>query len=503
MLSQSKKLLLVILDGFGIYKNYPGNAVALAKMPTYNQLWRDYPHAQLEASGEAVGLTVGQIGSSEVGHPAIGSGRVIYQDLVRIKLAIEDGSFAKNEAFVVAFDQAKKNNSTLHIMGLLSPGGVHSHQDHIFALLRAAHLAGVQKIYLHAFTDGRDVAPKSCEDDSFKPLAAVLEETGAVLASVAGRYYSMDRDNNWDRIDLAFNALTKREGLRAKNYQEAIANSYAKDENDEFIKPTLIDVADESAATIKENDAVIFTNFRSDRTRQLTERFLEKGPKNLCFVTMTQYKEEYQVKVAFAPQSTDRTLGEVLSENKLKQLRITETQKFAHLTFFLNCKREEPYPLEERFMFDSNKEVANFDEDPAMRAIDIGNKIAEVMKDEDYSVIFTNLCNGDMVGHTGNIPAAVKGLEAVDQALTVMFAAAKENGYTILITADHGNCEEMLGENGEVLTAHTINPVPFILVDAEVKKLNRDHGILADVAPTMLKLLGIEQPKEMTGVSLV
>jgi 2,3-bisphosphoglycerate-independent phosphoglycerate mutase len=498
-----KKLLLVILDGFGIYKNYPGNAVALAKMPTYDQLWRDYPHAQLEASGEAVGLTVGQIGSSEVGHPAIGSGRVLYQDLVKIKLAIKDGSFAKNEAFVAAFDHAKKNNSTLHVMGLLSPGGVHSHQDHIFALLRSAHQSGVQKIYLHAFTDGRDVAPKSCEEDSFKPLAEVLKETGTILASISGRYYGMDRDHNWDRIDLAFDALTKREGLRAKNYQEAIANSYAKDENDEFIKPTLIDVSDENAATIKENDALIFTNFRSDRTRQLTERFLEKGPKNLFFATMTQYKEDYQVEVAFAPQTTDRTLGEVLSENKLKQLRITETQKFAHLTFFFNCKREEPYPLEDRFMFDSNKEVTNFDEDPAMRAIDIGNKIAETMKKGDYDVIFTNLCNGDMVGHTGNIPAAVKSLEAVDQALTAISSAAKENGYTILITADHGNCEEMLGENGEMNTAHTINPVPFILVDQEIKELNRDHGILADIAPTMLKLLEIKQPVEMTGESLV
>ncbi len=498
-----KKLLLVILDGFGIYKNYEGNAVALAKMPTYSQLWRDYPHAELEASGEAVGLTAGQIGSSEVGHPAIGSGRVIYQDLVRIKLAIEDGSFAKNEAFVAAFEHAKKNGSTLHIMGLLSPGGVHSHQDHIFAMLRAAHQSGVQKIYLHAFTDGRDVEPRSCEADSFKPLEAVLEETGTVLASIAGRYYSMDRDTNWDRIDLAFAALTKREGLRAKNYHEAIANSYAKDENDEFIKPTLLDVADENAATIKEHDAVIFTNFRSDRTRQLTERFLEKGPKDLCFVTMTQYKEDYQVKVAFAPQSTDRTLGEVLAENKLKQLRITETQKFAHLTFFLNCKREEPYPLEDRFMFDSNKEVTNFDEDPAMKAIDIGNKIAETMQNGKYDVIFTNLCNGDMVGHTGNIPAAIKGLEAVDQALTIMLKSAKENGYTILITADHGNCEEMLSDKGDVLTAHTTNPVPFILVDEEIKKLESETGILADIAPTMLKLLEVKQPVEMTGKSLV
>ena len=251
MPNQNKKLALVILDGFGIYKNYPGNAVALAKMPTYRQLWEEYPHAQLEAAGEAVGLTAGQIGSSEVGHPAIGSGRVIYQDLVRIKLAIEDGSFAKNEAFLKAFNQAKKNNSTLHIMGLLSPGGVHSHQDHIFALLRTAHQAGVQKIYLHAFTDGRDVEPQSCEIDSFKPLDAVLKETNAILASISGRYYSMDRDTNWDRTDLAFVALTKREGLRAKNYHEAIANSYARSENDEFIKPTLLDVADENAAMIK------------------------------------------------------------------------------------------------------------------------------------------------------------------------------------------------------------------------------------------------------------
>ncbi len=498
-----KKLLLIILDGFGIYRDYPGNAVSLAKMPTYHQLWNNYPHAQLSASGLAVGLTEGQIGSSEVGHPAIGAGRVIYQDLVRIKLAIEDGSFARNEAFAKVFNHVKKNNSSLHIMGLLSKGGVHSHQDHIFALLRSAHLAGVKKIYLHAFTDGRDVEPFSCEADSFHLLEPVLTETGAKLASIAGRYYSMDRDNNWDRTDISFFALTRREGLRAQNYHQAVTDAYARKESDEFIKPTLLKVSDEKAATIKEHDGVIFANFRNDRTRQLTERFLKKKLDDLCFVTMTKYKDDYDLPVAFVPQIINQTLGEVLSENKLKQLRITETQKFAHLTFFLNCKREEPYYLEDRLMFDSNKEVTNFDEDPVMQTINIGNKIAEKMTTANYDVIFTNLCNGDMVGHTGNIPATVRGLEAVDQALSTMLNSAKKNGYIMIITADHGNCEQMLSDNGDMLTAHTTNPVPFILVDSATKKLKRDHGILADIAPTMLKLLGIEKPKEMTGESLV
>lgn len=499
----SKKLLLIILDGFGLYKDYEGNAVTQAKMLTYNQLWRDYPHAQLGASGEAVGLTVGQIGSSEVGHPAIGSGRVIYQDLVRIKLAIEDGSFAANPAFAKAFTQAKTHNSTLHIIGLMSPGGVHSHQDHIFALLRAAKQKGVQKIYLHAITDGRDVPPKSCIEDSFKALEPVLVETGAILASVGGRYYAMDRDNNWARTDLALQALLARKGLRAPDYQTAVSAAYDRDETDEFIKPTLLEVADEAAATLKEHDALIFANFRNDRTRQLTERIIQQGPADLTFVTMTEYKKDYPVVVAFAPQSTQRTLGEVLSENGLAQLRITETQKFAHLTFFFNCKREEPYPLEDRFMFDSNKEVVNFDEDPEMRALDIGHKVAQEMEHGKYTAIFTNLCNGDMVGHTGDIQAAIRGLEAVDRSLTEIIVAAKKYGYSVLITADHGNCEQMRSETGEILTAHTNNPVPFILFDEEIKQLNREQGILADIAPTMLKMLGIKQPVEMTGQSLV
>lgn len=498
-----KKLLLIILDGFGLYKDYVGNAVTQAKMPTYQKLWRDYPHAQLGASGEAVGLTAGQIGSSEVGHPAIGSGRVIYQDLVRINLAIEDGSFAQNPAFSSAFKHAKKHDSTLHIIGLLSPGGVHSHQDHIFALLRAAHQAGVSKIYLHAITDGRDVPPKSCLADSFRLLEPVLEETGAVLASVGGRYYAMDRDMNWARTDLALQALLARQGLRAPDYQTAVQQAYDRDEADEFIKPTLLEVADETAATLKEHDALIFANFRNDRTRQLTERILEQGPSDLSFSTMTEYKKGYLVQVAFAPQSTKQTLGEILSAHGLKQLRITETQKFAHLTFFFNCKREEPYPLEDRFMFDSNKEVVNYDEDPEMRALDIGHKVAEEMRQGKYAVIFTNLCNGDMVGHTGDVQAAIRGLEAVDRSLTEMIEAAAESGYSVLITADHGNCEEMLTDDGETLTAHTDNPVPFILVDAEIKALQREQGILADIAPTMLKMLDIEQPVEMTGQSLV
>jgi 2,3-bisphosphoglycerate-independent phosphoglycerate mutase len=502
MIKQNKKLALIILDGWAIGKDYPGNAITQAKAPFWRHLWADEPHALLEASGEAVGLPEGQMGNSEINHAAIGSGRVIYQDLVLLNKEVREDKFKDNVVFKQAFDNVKQHQSSLHIMGMLSPGGVHSHQDHIFALLRAAQQNGIEKIYVHTFTDGRDVLPQSCSD-SFVQLQEICQETGAELATISGRYYAMDRDHNWDRIDLAYQAICERVGVEFSSAEEAIQASYKAGKNDEFIVPCLIKVTDEEAAKVHEHDSVIFANFRNDRPRQLTERFLEKGPKNLVFVTMTLYSTDYKdVLVAYPPQSVEHTLGQILSENKIKQLRVTETEKFAHLTFFMNCKREEPWSLEERFMFDSHK-VASHDLKPEMRALDIAGKIATEMQKGQYQVILSNICNGDMVGHTGNIPATIQAVETVSQALEMIVNASKKFGYTVIITADHGNCDEMLDENGQMLSQHSMNPVPFIIIDSEYKKLNRDHGIMADVAPTILKILHIQQPEEMTGKSLV
>ncbi len=502
MSNSSKKIALVILDGWAIGKDYPGNAIAQASAPFWKHLWADEPHALLEASGEAVGLPEGQMGNSEINHAAIGSGRVIYQDLVRMNKDAREGKFKDNEVFQKAFENAKENDSSLHIMGMLSPGGVHSHQNHIFALMRAAAENGVKKIFVHAFSDGRDVLPKSCSD-SFVKLAEVCQETGAQLATIAGRYYAMDRDHNWDRTDLAYHAIRDRQGVKFGSAQEAIAATYSDDKSDEFIIPCLIKVSDEETAKVHEHDSVIFANFRNDRPRQLTERFLEQGPKNIIFVTATLYSTDYKnVLVAFAPQVVKNSLGEVLSRHKIKQFRVTETEKFAHLTFFMNCKREEAWPLEDRFMFDSNK-VATHDLKPEMKAMEIASKVVETIQKDEYPIIMCNLCNGDMVGHTGNIPAAIKAVETVSKALEIITNAAEKSGYTLLIVADHGNCDEMIDKDGNILSEHSLNLVPFIIVDREYKKLSRDHGIMADVAPTILRILDIEKPEEMTGESLV
>lgn len=497
--NSQKKLALIILDGWGHYKNYPGNAISLANTATWDKMWAESPRALLACSGEAVGLPAGQMGNSEINHAAIGSGRVIYQDLVKLNKAADEKKLHEAEAIKEAFTRAKNNSSALHIMGLLSPGGVHSHEKHIFSLIEEAADFGVKKIYVHAMTDGRDTAPRSCLA-SFEKLAKICQDTGAQLATISGRYYAMDRDHNWERTDLAYSAINNRQAPQFASAREAIENSYKNDKGDEFIVPCTIKVRDEEEAKVKSGDSVIFANFRNDRPRQLTERFLEKGPENIFFVTMTLYSDQYPVAVAFGPEKIERTLGEILAENQIKQFRVTETEKFAHLTFFLNCKREEPYPLEERFMFDSNK-VESHAEKPEMKALEIADKIVETMNKGEHSVIFANLCNGDMIGHTGDIPAAIKAAETVDLALGKIKQMAETKDYMLIVTADHGNCEQMLDEQGDVVTEHSTNPVPFILLNDG--QLNRDHGIMADVAPTILKLLGIEQPAVMTGQSLV
>lgn len=503
-MTTKQKVLLIILDGWGINHDYEGNAITRAKTPTWDKLWKDYPHAILNVSGEDVGLPDGQMGTSEVNHYTIGAGRIAYQDLVKINNAIKTGTYADNPVFVKAFDHVKKFHSTLHIKGLLSPGGVHSHQDHIFALLKAAAKHGVTKVYLHLYTDGRDVLPKSAKK-YVQELEDKISEIGVgKIASIGGRYYAMDRDHNWDRIDKAFDILTKKGGRRFKSAQEAIDASYEAGQTDEYIEPAHIEVEPGEEGCISTDDAVIFVNFRNDRPRQITERLLEKGPKNLFFATMTQYSPNYPVAVAFPPESIDRTLGEVLSEHGVKQLRITETEKFAHLTFFLNCKREEAFEGEDRIMLDSYSDIKTHDEKPEMRAPDIAKMIASDIESENHQVIMTNICNGDMVGHTSNIKATINGVEAVDKALAEIIPVAQKHGFDIMITADHGNAEEMIDEKtGEHLTQHSLNPVPLVFISKKHPSLNRGEGLLSDIAPTMLTLLALPVPKEMTGKSFV
>lgn len=496
-----KKLVLIILDGWGLAKPGKGNAISLAKTPNFTKFWETYPHLSLQASGLFVGLPEGQMGTSEVNHAIIGAGRVIFQDLVRINNAIQDGSFYKNKAFIDAFDHVKKNNSFLHIFGLVSDGGVHSHLEHIYALIRDAKEHGVSKVYIHAFTDGRDTSPKG----GLGFVTKLQEEADKIgvgkVASICGRYFAMDRDHNWERTDKAYRLSTKGEGEHFPTINRVFETSYEKKITDEFIEPSFIGA--ENEGIVKENDAIIFANFRNDRPRQITERFLELGPENVFFVTMTQYSPEYKVAVAFPPIEVKNSLGEVISNAHLKQVRITETEKFAHLTFFMNCKRENPFEGEDRIMLDSYSDIKTHDERPEMRAKDIAKEVIDDMKSKIHDIIFTNICNCDMIGHTGNIPAIIKGVETIDKCLGEIIPIAKEKGYDVIITADHGNAEEKIDEKtNEILTSHSTNPVPFILI-SNYLKFNRDQGELQDIAPTILKLLGISQPAEMTGKSLI
>jgi 2,3-bisphosphoglycerate-independent phosphoglycerate mutase len=500
----SPKVLTIILDGWGLNKAYEGNAIYLAKTPYFDELWHSRPRAILHASGEWVGLPDGQMGTSEVNHLTIGAGRVAFQDLVRINKAIEEKSFEDNPAFVQAFEHVKAHNSVLHLKGLLSPGGVHSHQDHVVALLKAAKKHGVKKVYLHVFTDGRDVLPKSA-GHYLGWLEKQLGEIGlGKIATIGGRYYAMDRDHNWERTDKAFMVLTGKQAKKYKTVQEALEQAYNEGETDEFVSPRQIEVGPGEDGFIASNDAVIFVNFRNDRTRQLTERFIEKGPENVHFVTMTRYHPDYDVNIAYPPIEITKPIGGILAGAGLKQLRITETEKFAHLTFFLNCKREEAYEGEDRIMLDSYSDIKTHDERPEMRTPDIAREIVANIESGIHEVIFANLCNADMVGHTGNIPAAIKGCEAVDEALSRIVPVALKHGYDVIVTADHGNSDEMIDErSGEILTSHSLNPVPFIVVSNRFDLLKKDEGSLIDVAPTMLKMLNLKIPKEMTGTSFV
>lgn len=500
-----KPLILMILDGFGIAGD-KGNAIKAANKPNIDRLFSSNPVTQIGASGMDVGLPDGQMGNSEVGHTNIGAGRVVYQELTRITKSIQDGDFFQNEALCNAIDNAVKNGTALHIMGLLSDGGVHSHNTHLYGILELAKKKGLEKVYVHAFLDGRDVPPSSGKDY----VAACVEEMKKIgvgqIATVMGRYYAMDRDNRWERVVKAYSAMVYGEGVKCADPVEAVAASYAEGVTDEFVVPTVID----GAAPIGANDSMIFYNFRPDRAREITRTFVDpdftgferkKGFFPLTYVCMTQYDATMpNVQVAFKPQSLENTFGEYISNKGLTQLRIAETEKYAHVTFFFNGGVENTYENEDRILVASPK-VATYDLQPEMSAYEVADKCTEAIKSGKYDVIVLNFANCDMVGHTGVFDAAVKAVEAVDACVGKVTDAIAEMGGVSLITADHGNADKMFEDDGSPFTAHTTNPVPFCVIGYPCQL--REGGKLADIAPTMLQILGLEQPEEMTGKSLI
>lgn len=508
-----KPLLLMILDGWGYSPETRGNAIAQAHKPNFDRLFKTYPHTLLEASGEAVGLPSGQMGNSEVGHLNIGAGRVVYQELTRIFKAIKTGEFAQNPVLVEAMERVKSGPRALHLMGLVSDGGVHSHIEHLFALLQMAKTIGVKKVYIHAVLDGRDVLPQSAKT-FLGQLNEKTEELGiGQVASVSGRYYLMDRDQRWDRVEKAYQALIQGEGLKAPNLFAAVEQSYDLRVNDEFVFPTvIIDSEGQPMGKIKEDDSVIFFNFRSDRARQISHAFVDEDftgferqehPK-VHYVCLTEYDATLNTPVAFPPQNLENTLGEVLAKQHKKQLRIAETEKYAHVTFFFNGGVEDPCPGEERCLIPSPK-VATYNQKPEMSAFEVTEELLNRVKNDSFDVIILNFANSDMVGHTGEFDAAIKAIETVDECIGKIIPEVLNNGGSILITADHGNAEAKIDlQTGRPLTAHTTNPVPFILINDTYQGIKlREGGALCDIAPTMLELLGIPQPSDMIGKSLI
>jgi len=507
---ENKTIMLMILDGFGINKNENENAVKLAKTPNIDKLMKKYPVATLEASGLNVGLPEGQMGNSEVGHTNIGAGRIVYQELTRITKSIEDGDFFNIPEFVKAIENCKKNNSKLHIMGLLSDGGVHSHMRHLIGLLELAKRKDFSDVFVHCFLDGRDTPPASAEG-YIATLEEKMKEKGVGrIASLSGRFFAMDRDKRWERVQKAYDAIVNGVGEKSGSAINAIENSYQKEVFDEFVEPTVICNGEEPIATIKENDSVIFFNFRPDRARQITRTIVDKEFKefetkklNIYFVCFTSYDETMpNVQIAFKKERLENTFGEIISKKGLTQLRIAETEKYAHVTFFFNGGEEKQFEGEDRILVPSPK-VQTYDLKPEMSAYKVTEKVIEAINTEKYNYIILNFANPDMVGHTGNLEAAIKAIEAVDECVGNVIKALQEKGGVALITADHGNAEQMVDyKTGEPHTAHTINPVPLIFV-TDNKKLNIKSGKLADLAPTILELGNIEKPKEMSGESLL
>lgn len=508
-----KPTVLMILDGYGLNDNCKANAVCEASTPVMDRLKAECPFVKGNASGMAVGLPEGQMGNSEVGHLNMGAGRIVYQELTRITKEIQDGDFFKNEALLEAVKNAKEHGSALHCMGLVSDGGVHSHNTHIYGLLELAKREGLEKVYVHCFLDGRDTPPASGKG-YVEELAAKMKELGVgQVGVISGRYYAMDRDNRWDRVELAFKALTKGEGVDGgEDPAAAIQASYDNDKTDEFMLPTVMKKDGKPVATISANDSVIFFNFRPDRARELTRAFcddefkgFERGERMpLCYVCFTDYDDTIQNKlVAFHKVSIENTFGQFLAANHMTQARIAETEKYAHVTFFFNGGIEEPNAGEERILVKSPK-VPTYDMKPEMSAYEVCDKLVEAIKSQKYDVIIINFANPDMVGHTGVEEAAIKAVEAVDACVGRAVEAVREVNGQMFICADHGNAEQLIDyETGEPFTAHTTNPVPFILVNADPAYTLREGGCLADIAPTLIELMGMEQPKEMTGKSLL
>jgi len=502
----------MILDGYGLNEKHEGNAIYEAKTPVMDRLMKECPFVEGNASGLAVGLPDGQMGNSEVGHLNMGAGRIVYQELTRITKSIAGGDFFENEEFLKAIENCKKNDSALHLYGLVSDGGVHSHNTHIYGLLELAKRNGLTKVFVHCFLDGRDTPPASGKD-FVAQLEEKMKEIGVgKVASVMGRYYAMDRDNRWDRVELAYKALTKGEGKTNTSATGAIQASYDDGKTDEFVMPAVVTENGQPIGTIKDNDSIIFFNFRPDRAREITRAFCDDAftgferekRLNLVYVCFTDYDETIPNKlVAFKKETITNTFGEFLAANRKTQARIAETEKYAHVTFFFNGGVEEPNPGEDRILVKSPK-VATYDLQPEMSAPEVCNKLVEAIKSDKYDVIIINFANPDMVGHTGVEPAAIKAIEAVDGCVERAVDAIKEVGGVMFICADHGNAEQLVDYNtGAPFTAHTTNPVPFILVNAGQEYGLREGGCLADIAPTLIELMGLEQPKEMTGKSLL
>ena len=507
-----KRVVLTILDGWGITECREGNAIAGARTPNFTGLWDNYPSTSLSASGETVGLPQGQMGNSEVGHLNIGAGRVVYQELTRISKAIREGDFFENPVLLEAFKQAQEKGVALHLMGLLSDGGVHSHIRHLFALLEMAEKFKLEKVFVHAFLDGRDVPPDNALVYIRQLEEKIQELKTGKIATVMGRYYAMDRDNRWERVEVAYKAMVDGQGIMAASAASAVTQSYEGKVTDEFVLPAVV-VNEEGkpVAMVEPEDVIIFYNFRADRARELTRAFVEKEFDNFkrskgflspFFICMTQYHKEIPAHVAFPPQNLVNTLGEVLADNGLKQLRIAETEKYAHVTFFFNGGVEEPNRGEDRILIPSPK-CATYNLEPEMSAPQVTEKVLKAINKDIYDVIILNFANPDMVGHTGVYEAAVKAVETVDTALGLMVKAVQGHDGVMLITADHGNAECMV-EHGGAHTAHTTDKVPFILVSDRLKQCKlREEGALEDIAPTILSLLDITKPPEMTGKTLI
>lgn len=506
-----KPVMLLILDGFGLNANTLGNAVEAAKKPNFDYYWNHYPRTAINASGLAVGLPQGQMGNSEVGHMNIGAGRVVYQELTRITELIRTGAFFENEALNLAFDHAKAKDQAVHLLGLVSDGGVHSHIDHIKALIEMAARKGVQKVFLHAFMDGRDTSPTAGAGYLQELQAAMAEAGVGKIATVSGRYYAMDRDNRWERIELAYDAMVYAKGRRTKDPVTYLEDSYQNEKvTDEFIIPVTVTENGEPVGPIQKGDSVIFFNFRPDRARQITRAlndrefngFARKGL-DLTYVTLTQYDRTLEnVHIAYYPQTLNNMLGELVAKAGKKQLRIAETEKYAHVTFFFNGGVEAPAPGEDRILIPSPK-VATYDLQPEMSAPGVTDAVLKAMDEKDYDMIILNYANCDMVGHTGVMEAARAAVEYLDGAMKRVIDKVLEQGGSVFVTADHGNAEQLIDyETGQVFTSHTTNPVPFIYITNDPQKTFRSDGILSDIAPTMLEEMGMAIPPEMTSRSL-